>query len=72
MKIRNSVKDGVAGGRYSMKKFRTAVSVMIMVIAGILGFFVGAALDEALHGAVLFSLIAGIACVIYTIDNREQ
>ena len=55
-----------------MKKFRTVVSVMIMVIAGILGFFVGAVLDEALHGAVLFSLIAGIACVIYTIDNREQ
>ncbi|MDO5785485.1 MAG: hypothetical protein Q4P20_10540 [Eubacteriales bacterium] len=55
-----------------MKKFRTVVSIIIMVIAGIMGFFVGSALNEGLNGAILFSLIAGIACVIYTIDNREQ
>ena len=54
-----------------MKRFRTVVSVIIMVIAGIIGFFVGSALNEGLDGAVLFSLIAGMACVIYTIDNRE-
>lgn len=56
-----------------MRRFRTVVSVIIMIIAGIIGFFVGAALNEGLlDGAVLFSLIAGIACVVYTIDNREQ
>lgn len=31
-----------------MKKFRTAVSVIIMVIAGIVGFFVGASVNEAM------------------------
>lgn len=55
-----------------MKKFRTAVSVIIMVIAGIVGFFVGASVNEAMTGAVLFSMISGIACIIYTIDNITE
>ena len=55
------------------KEFRTVVSVILMVITGIVGFFVGgAAFDEALNGAILFSMITGIACIIYTIDNREE
>lgn len=55
-----------------MKKFRTVASVITMVIAGIAGFFIGVALDNAPGGAILFSMIAGIACVIYTIDNQEK
>ncbi len=55
-----------------MKKFRTAVSVIIMVIAGIVGFFVGASVNEAMTGAVLFSMISGVSCIIYTIDNFEK
>lgn len=55
-----------------MKKFRTVASVIIMVIAGTAGFFIGAALDNAMVGASLLSMIAGIACVIYTIDNQEK
>ena len=52
-----------------MKKFKTVLAVIIMVIAGIVGFFIGATLDEAMDGAILFSMITGIACIIYTIDN---
>lgn len=55
-----------------MNKFRTVVSVIVMVIAAIVGFFIGASLDDALGGAILFALIAGFACVIYTLDNRER
>ena len=55
-----------------MKKFRTAVSVVIMVIAAIAGYFTGAALNEAMNGAVLFSVIAGIACIVYAIDNHKE
>ncbi len=55
-----------------MKKFRTAVSVLIMAIAGTVGLFVGGAMNEALNGAILFSMISGIACIVYTIDNREE
>ena len=55
-----------------MEKFRTVVSVIIMVIAGIVGFFMGAFLDDAMGGAILFAMIAGMACIIYAIDNHEK
>ncbi len=48
------------------------MSVIAMAVAGIIGFFVGAALGNAFGGAILFSMIAGIACVVYAIDNREE
>ena len=54
-----------------MRKFRTVMPVIVMVLAGIIGFFAGAALGDSFGGAMLFSMIAGIACVIYAIDNRE-
>ena len=59
------------GGIY-MKKFRTIVSIIIMFLAGIVGFFVGSSLGSAFGGAIFCSMIAGIACVIYSIDNREE
>lgn len=55
-----------------MKKFRTVVSVIVMIIASIFGIFVGSTFNEALSGAILFSLISGIACVIYVIDNPNE
>lgn len=55
-----------------MNTFRTKVSVAIMIIAGIIGLFAGSALNEGLSGSILFSLIAGIACIIYTIDNKNN
>ena len=54
-----------------MKKFRTIVSVIVMCLAGIAGFFLGAFLDAPIGGAILFSMIAGIACVVYAIENRD-
>ena len=50
-----------------MKKGKTAVAVIIMIIAGI----IGTIYDDSMDGAIFFSLIAGIACVIYTIDNKD-
>ena len=55
-----------------MKKTRTEAAVAAMILAGAAGYFVGAALGEGLLGAILFSLIAGIACIVYTIDNRGE
>ncbi len=55
-----------------MSKFRTVVSVIIMILAGIVGFFMGSFLENSLAGAILFSMIAGIACIIFTLDNREE
>ena len=54
-----------------MKRFRTAVSVLLMVLTGTAGFFAGAFLGDAMGGAILFAMIAGMACIVYTIDNRE-
>ena len=55
-----------------MKKFRTVVSVILMILAAIAGIFAGAALGSAAGGAILFSMIAGFGCVIYALDNREN
>ena len=56
-----------------MKKYRTVACVIIMAIAAIAGFFIGGAtLDEPIGGAILFSMIAGIACIVYSIENREE
>ena len=50
-----------------MKKFITIVSVIAMIIAEI-----GATMNNAIGGAILFSMIAGIVCIIYAIDNQEE
>ena len=55
-----------------MNKFRTAVSVVIMVLAAVVGMFVGMAVNEGLNGAILFSMITGFACTVYAIDNRDK
>jgi len=40
-----------------------------MVIAGIVGFFIGAFLNEPMAGTILFSMIAGIN---FTISNTGK
>lgn len=54
-----------------MKKARTVVSVIVMVLSGVVGAFVGAAFNDMLGGATLFSLIAGIACIVDAIDSKN-
>ena len=54
-----------------MKKLRTTVSVIIMILAGIAGFFAGSAVTDGMGGGILFSMIAGIGCIVYTADNRD-
>ena len=44
----------------------------MMALAGFVGFFVGASVNDFMGGAIVFSMIAGIVCVIYTLDNREE
>ena len=55
-----------------MKKFRTAVSLLIMILSAGVGLFVGSTLDDAFGGATLFALISGIACIVYAIDNSDS
>lgn len=44
----------------------------MMALAGSAGFFVGASVNDSMGGVIVFSMIAGIVCVIYTLDNREE
>ena len=62
----------MAAGGAGMRLFRMTISIFVMLIACLFGFFVGIRIDEAMGGAILFSLIAGIACVIYVIENQEK
>ena len=58
--------------RSEARKFRTAVSLIVMLLSGAAGFFIGAALGDAWGGAICFSMIAGIACVVYAVDHRGE
>ena len=55
-----------------MKKFRTVVSVIIMILCGIVGLFFGGAFNNAIGGCILDVLITGIACIIYVLDNQNS
>ncbi len=56
-----------------MKKFRTVSSLILMLLAAAVGFLAGAfADDNPSGGAVLFALITGISCIIYTLDNPDK
>ena len=58
-----------------MKKFRTVVSVIIMAIAAVVGFFIGSSVsgsDGGFSCAILLELISGIACIVYAIDNHKN
>ena len=52
-------------------EWNEVAAVVIMFFAAMAGYFVGAALQEEMGGAILFAVIAGFACVIYNMDNRE-
>lgn len=53
-----------------MNKFRTVVSLIIMVISAFAGFIVGAFLNDAVGGAILFAIISGIALLLTTHGNK--
>lgn len=41
---------------------RVIISIILMVIAALVGFFFGAGMNEAMGGAILLSMITGFAC----------
>ena len=54
---------------YSM---RTMISIILMVIAALVGFFFGAGMNEAMGGAILLSMITGFACTISAIEKNKK
>lgn len=47
-------------------------SILIMLASAIAGFFLGAAFDQPLDGAILGALIAGIGCIVTAINEQKQ
>ena len=55
-----------------MNIFRTIVALILMGFAGLVGLYAGSLLVNAVGGAILLSMIAGIACVVYALDNPNK
>ena len=51
---------------------RTKISILVMVIAALIGFFFGAGMNEAMGGAILLSMITGFACTISAIEKNKK
>ena len=57
-----------------MKKaiMRAMISIILMAIAALVGFFCGAGMNEARGGARLLSMITGFACTISAIEKNQK
>lgn len=51
---------------------KTGLIIFLMIVAAIPGYFLGAYLHDGFGGAVLFSLIAGMAGIVHVIDNKDK
>lgn len=51
---------------------RTIISVLIIIVAAVLGFFMGAGMNQAMGGATLFATVAGFACTIQAIESKKK
>ena len=51
---------------------RVIISIILMVIAALVGFFFGAGMNEAMGGAILLSMITGFACTISAIEKNKR
>ncbi len=50
----------------------TVPSVILMVIAAIAGFFLGAFLNDGVGGVILLALITGVGCIIHTMEKHHR
>lgn len=55
-----------------MNKFRTVVSIIVMVLCSVVGLFCGAFFNNGIGGCILGALISGVACIIYVLDNQNN
>ena len=51
---------------------RAKISIILMAIAALVGFFFGAGMNEAMGGAILLSMITGFACTINAIEKNKK
>ena len=51
---------------------KTGWAVAITASAAVIGFFVGAGLNDAFGGATVFALIAGVGCIVNAIGDLKE
>lgn len=51
---------------------RTIISIVRIIIPAVIGFAVGAGVNEAMGGETLFATIAGFACIIQAIEGKKK
>ena len=51
---------------------RVMISIILMIIAALVGFFFGTGMSEAMGGAILLSMITGFACTINAIEKNKK
>ena len=66
----NRLKE-VHGGDF-VANMKTIGSAVVIILAAIVGLFLGAAMNDGLSGSILLAVIAGFVCVIYTIENSGK
>lgn len=66
----NRLKE-VRGGDFVVN-MKTIGSAVVIILAAIVGLFLGAAMNDGLSGSILLAVIAGFVCVIYTIENSGR
>ncbi len=59
-------------GKIPKISMNVILSIIIMVVMAFIGFLVGAFLNDAIGGAVLFAMISGIACIIQAINQKAD
>ena len=50
---------------------KTFMSIILMFISALIGFFLGAMVNDPIGGSILFAMITGIACIVYAIDKKR-
>ena len=66
----NRLKE-VRGGDFVVN-MKTIGSAVVIILAAIVGLFLGDAMNDGLSGSILLAVIAGFVCVIYTIENSGK
>ena len=51
---------------------RAKISIILIVIAALVGFFFGTGMNEAMGGAILLSMITGFVCTISAIEKNKK
>ena len=66
----NRLKE-VRGGDFVVS-MKTIGSDVVIILAAIVGLFLGAAMNDRLSSSILLTVIAGFICVIYTIESSGK